>query len=318
MLGRREVRPDPLLTDIAMEYGMGGGFVAEQLVPRRSVANYEFSYMIWDLGKYTSDETETLTAPGAPASEDTEPGGSWVTGMVKDHKKKAKITDREAAAAPNPNALERAKIQRLVWSLRRAKELRFRDLVQDTSACGHASPGVKWDAAGGTNVVIEANIDAAKEAFLLQCGNEATHILIPPAVSKVMKRDPTIRDLIKWTQNDLLVNGDLPPTLWGLKVAIPGAVVNTSAPGVAPGLGRIWSTDNVELIYVNPAAAGDPEAMTAIGEFGEDSEPGGSSYPTFSFRDPDETREITWYWVKNSWTMERVAGCIYILDNVLT
>lgn len=316
MLGRREVRPDPLLTDIAMEYGTGGGFVAEQLVPRRSVANYEFSYMIWDLGKYVSDETETLTAPGDGAKEDTEAGGSWVTGMVKDHKKKAKVTDREAAAAPNPAALERAKIQRLVWSLRRAKELRFRDLVQDTGAIANATPAVKWDAAAA--VVIEANIDAAKEAFLLLCGFEATHILIPPAVSKVMKRDSTIRDLIKWTQNDLLVNGDLPPTVFGLKVVIPGAVVNTSAPGVAPGLGRIWSTDRVELLYVNPAAAGDPEAMTAICEFGEDSEPGGASYPVASFRDPDETREITWYWVKNSWTMERVVGGIYIINDVLT
>ncbi|MFZ5785516.1 MAG: hypothetical protein ACOY3Y_03645 [Acidobacteriota bacterium] len=316
MLSRRDTRPDPLLTNIAQEYGTGGGYAYEELVPRRSVANYEFKYAIWDLGKYTSDETETLRAPGDTAKQDTDPSLTYVTGMCKAHAKKQKITDEDRATAPNPAALERAKIGRIVMSLRRAKELRFRDLVQDTGSVASTIPSVKWDAASG--VTIEKNIDAAKEAFLLLCGFEATHILIPPLVAKVVKRDPTIRDLIKYTQDDLLVNGDLPPTVFGLRVVIPGAVRNTAVPGAAPALGRIWSADKVTLAYVNPAAATDPEAMTSIMEFGVDGFPGGLSYPVETWRDPDKSAKTDWYSVENVWTMERVAKCLYILDDVLT
>jgi hypothetical protein len=316
MLSRRDIRPDPLLTAIAMEYGTGGGFAAEQLVPRRSVSNYEFKYAIWDLGKYTSDDTETLRAPGDSANTDTDPAITWVTGMAKAHAKKKPITDEDRATAPNPAALERAKVQRMVWSLRRAKELRFRDLVNDTASIAHASPAVKWDAAA--NVVIEANIDAAKEAFLLQSGFEATHILIPPAVAKVFKRDSSVRALRKFTDDRLLINGELPPVVFGLNVVVPGAVVNGSAAGVAPALARIWSADNVVLLYVDMSAASDPEAMTAIEEFGTDGAPGGGSYPVETWRDPDLSAKTDWYSVENVWTMEYIAGCIYIMDNVLT
>ena len=316
MLGRRDIRPDPLLTAIAMEYGTGGGFAVEQLVPRRSVANYEFKYAIWDLGKYTSDETETLRAVGDSANTDTDPGLTWVTGMCKAHAKKKPIADEDRATAPNPAALERAKIQRMVWSLRRAKEIAYRDLVNATASIAHASPAVKWDAAA--NVVIEANIDAAKEAFLLQSGVEPTHILVPPAVAKVFKRDPTVRALRKFTDESLLINGELPPVVFGMRVVVPGAVVNASAAGVAPALARIWSTDNVVLAYVNPAAATDPEAMTSIMEFGVDGFPGGASYPVEQWRDPDMSAKTDWYSVENVWTMERVAACLYIINDVLT
>ena len=316
MIGRRDVRPDPLLTAIAMEFGTGGGFANEQCVPRRGVANYEFKYAIWDIGKFTSDETETLRAPGAAANQDTDPSMTWVTGMCRANAKKTKLTDEDRATAPNPAALERAKVQRMVMSLRRMKEIRFRDLIQDTASIGNTVPSVKWDATSA--VTIEKNIDAAKEAFLLQCGFEATHIVIPPAVAKVAKRDASIRDLIKYTQDNLLVNGDLPPTVFGLRVVIPGAVVNTGAPGATQALGRIWSADKVTLLYVDMSAASDPEALTCICEFGVDGFPGGMSYPVQTWRDPDQSAKTDWYSCENVWTMERVAKAAYILDDVLT
>lgn len=316
-LDPRTLRPDPVLTNIAMEYGTGGGFAVEQLVPRRSVPNSEFKYGLWDLGKYISDETEALRAPGAGANQDTDPGYSTATGMVKSYAKKTKITDEDRAEAPNPAALERAKIQRMVWSLRRAKESRLYALLNDTGVLAHASPAVKWDAATGT-IVIEDNIDAAKEAFLLRCGFEATHMLIPPAVAKVFKRDPTVRTLRKFTDDRLLVNGELPPVCFGLNVVVPGGVVNTSAPGAATGLARIWAADNVVLLYVNPAAASDPEAMTCVMEFGQDGFAGGQQYPTVRWRDPDLSAKTEWISTENTWMMQQVAACAYIIDNVLT
>ena len=316
MLSRRDIRPDPILTAIAVEAGTGGGFAAEQLVPRRSVSNYEFKYAIWDLGKYTSDDTETLRAPGDSANTDTDPSLTWVTGMAKAHAKKKSITDEDRATSPNPAALERARVQRMVWTLRREKERRLYALVNDTTVVPHSTPAVKWDAAA--LVTIELNIDVAKEAFLLACGFEATHLLLPPAVAKVFARDTTIRGLRKFTDESLLINGELPPTVFGLRLVIPGAVANSSAPGVAAALARIWALDNAVLLYVNQAAATDPEALTAVEEFGVDGFPGGASYPVQTWRDPDVSTKTDWYSVENVWTMEYAAPAIYVLEDVLT
>lgn len=316
-LGIRELRPDPILTAIAQEYGTGGGFAYEQLVPRREVTQREFKYFTWDLDKYLSDHTESLRAPGDSANEDLDPGQTSATGLVVSHAKKQKLTDEVMQAAPNPAAVERAKIQKMVWSLRRAKELRFRDLVNATGSIGHTSPSVKWDASTGT-ITIEADVDAAKEEFLKACGFEPTHLLLPPAVAKVVKRDSTVRALRKFTDERLLINGELPPVVWGLNLVVPGAIVNGNAAGVAPGLSRIWSTDNAVLMYVNPAAATDPEAMTAIAEFGLNAWPSGPEYGTERWRDPDKSRRTDWISTEATWMMERTALAIYILDNVLT
>lgn len=317
-LGKRDVRPDPILTNIAMEYGTGGGFAYEQCVPARRVESREFEFAIWDLGKYTTDDTEALRAPGAGANEDTDPGLTWTTGVVKTYALKTRIPDELRAEAPNPAALERAKVQRMVMSLRRRKEIAFAATCRDTATYAHTTPGVKWDAAA--NVVIEANIDAAKEAFLLLCGYEPTHIVVPPAVAKVFKRDSTIRGLRKFTDESLLINGELPPVVFGLNVVVPGAVRSSSAAGVAPALARVWSTDDVTLLYVNPAAAADPEAMTAVMEFGltDPNFPSGASYPVTTWRDPDQSAKTDWYSVENSYMQQAVAACIYILHDVLT
>jgi hypothetical protein len=288
----------------------------EQIVPRRTVANREFKYGVWDLGKYTSDDTADLRAPGAPANQDTDAGLTWVTGMAYAHAKKQKITDEDLANTPNPAGLERAKIQRMVWSIRRGKELALRTIAGNTGLYGHAQPAVRWDAAA--NVVIEANIDAAKEAFLLACGLEPTHLLLPPLVAKVFKRDPTVRVLRKFTDDRLLINGELPPVVFGLNVVVPGGVVNASAAGIAPALARIWNVANATLFYVNPAAATDPEAMTSVEEFGQTGFPGGGDFPVVTWRDPDLSAKTQWYSVENVWDMEVAAPCIYIMNGVLT
>lgn len=317
MLTGRTFRPDPILTAIAMEYGTGGGFACEQLVPRQEVGSETFRYGLWDLGKYTSDETESLRAPGDSANIDTDPGYTTTTGRVLSYAKKQKITDEDMRESPNPAALERAKIQRMVWSLRRAKELQLRTLITNTSAIAYTTPSVKWDASTGT-ITIEADIDAAKEAFLLACGFEATHLLLAPAVAKVFKRDPTVRALRKFTDDRLLINGELPPVCFGLNVVVPGGVVNSAAPGATSALARIWTSDKAILLYVNPAAANDPEAMTCVKEFGLPGWPGGPDYGTERWRDPDKSARTDWISTQSTWMMARQAPCAYILNDVLT
>ena len=74
----------------------------------------------------------------------------------------------------------------------------------------------------------------------------------PSAIAKVAKRDATIRDLIKYTHADLLIDGDLPPKLWGMDVIIPGAVYTSSVEGASSiTYSDVWGK-TVLLLYVPP------------------------------------------------------------------
>jgi len=309
------VRPDPILTNIAMEYSSGPEFVVNQLVPLRPVAARAYKYATWDTARILlNQEAETLRAPGVRANLARDPQLTWATGAVKEYALAAAVTDEERGEAVAGLDLDRVRTENITRKLLMARETYFRDLIQDTGTIASAVPGVKWDAAAA--VVIEANVDAAKEAFLLQCGVEPTHIVIPPAVAKVMKRDSTLRALIKWTNDSLLVNGDLPPTIWNMRTVIPGAINNTAAPGAAASVARIWTADKVTLLYVDPAAASDPRAMTAV--FGAYCTYDGQALAVERQRDPYESAKSDLITAYLAWDMKAVVACAYIIDDVLT
>jgi hypothetical protein len=311
------LRPDPILTNIAAEFGAGPGFIVNQLVPLRGVPNQFYRYAVWDVARIKiQQEVETLHAAGARANRARAPQLTWATHTISDYALEEAITDKERSEAPSGMNIDRVRTEKITTTLRMAREIAFRDLIINTGTIANATPAVHWDAAAA--VVIEANIDAAKEAFILQCGFSPTHIVVPPQVAVVMKRDPTIRGLIRWTNDSLLVNGDLPPTVFGMKVVIPGAITNTAAPGAAAAVARIWNTDRVILLYVNPAAASDPAAMTAVFGAYTTYGPGGQDLAIETQRDPVESTKsdlITGY---TSWDMVLNASCAYIIDDTLT
>jgi len=76
---------------------------------------------------------------------------------------------------------------------------------------------------------------------------------MPKPVAKVAKRDTKIRDLVKYTHADLLVDGELPPTLWGLDVLIPSAtsITGVEQPGTTGSPADIWGKD-VLVTYTTP------------------------------------------------------------------
>lgn len=311
------VRPDPALSAIAQELGAGPGFAVNELAPARTVPARSYKYGVWDLEHMlVQHESETLAAPGTPANRVRSPQLTWLTGLVNEHKLSAEITDVERGESVNPASLERTRVQKITMELMQPIETYFRDLINDTSTIAHASPAVKWDASTGT-IVIEANIDAAREVFIKQYRFEPTHIVLPPAVAQVAKRDSTIRDLRKFTDPSLLIDGGLPSKLFGLNVVVPGALLNSANPGAAASIARIWSADNVILLYVNPAAATDPSAMTAVTRV-RCSYDRGFDIPIERQRHPFESAKSDLYTGYVAWDMKLSAGCVYIIDDVLT
>jgi hypothetical protein len=309
------VAPDPVLTEIAMENGEGGGFASDELVPSRGVPRKDFQYMTWDMGGHLmGSQYDSRRAPGDAANRVKTPDGTWATGAVEDRALADNLPDEIMDNSANGADYEGSLVKGITNALRLEIEIEVQTELNNTTDHEDATPSVKWDASSA--VVIEKNIDAAKEAFLLQRGFEATHIVLPPAVRQVVSRDSTIRDLRKYTEANLVKSGDVGDQLFGLRTVTPGAISNSANPAQAANIARVWGDDNAVLLYVNPEAATNPQAMTALMRFYKDGD--GSEYRAYTWRDTNPTAKTTWYAVETNDTFIAVSGCIYIISDVLT
>jgi hypothetical protein len=309
------VAPDAVLTEIVMEYGEGDGYAQDQLLPSRGVPRKDYKYMTWNKGEFLQgSQFDSRRAPGAIANRVTTAEGTWATGAVEERMLADNLPDEIMENSVNGANYEAAIVKKLRNALRLEVEIALEAELNDTSTHTDATPSVKWDASSA--VVIEKNIDAAKEAFLIQCGFEATHIVLPPAVHQLVKRDSSIRSLRKFANDNLLENGNLPSELFGLRVVLPGAIEDSANPGQTASIARVWSSDNAVLLYVNSAASTDPSAMTSVMRFYEDGS--GPEFRAYTWRDPNPTAKTTWYAVETNDDIKAVSDCIYIISDVIT
>jgi hypothetical protein len=248
----RDVHVDAVLTNFAIGYHPFG-MVAENIIKPMKVNKESDKYYVWDRPsafRVKSDGLMSLRADKTEAKV-VDFGLSTSTYQAEEYALKILISDREKDNSDSVLKLRESKLRRLQDLLMLEQEIRVSTLLT-TSAnwdSGHYdTPDVKWDA--GSSVVIEKNIDDAKEVVRKAIGVEPNTIIIPAAVAKVMKRDSTIRDLVKYTHADLLVNGDLPRRLFNMNVVIPGAVYTATAEGATSiTYVDVWS-DYVVLLYL--------------------------------------------------------------------
>lgn len=184
---------------------------------------------------------------------------------------------------------------------------------------GHyASPSVKWDAA--SSVVIKTNMTTAMRAAELNSEQSLQSgkwkWIIPPLVADVIANDAEVLNRIRYTHSDLLVNGQLPPQLWGIDVMIPDAVSLTNEPGQSATTGRIWTTDNVYLVFVNPAFANSRRAFTALATAQWAKR---KAYDAYSWRPSDLDIKRTYVGVETHDALDVISqDGIYVLSDVLT
>jgi len=312
-----QVNPDPVLTGIALQYGTGGGFAQDFVMPTREVAKDEFQYMIWNLRDFIQGtQFDSRRAPAAPSTRSINPAGTWVTGNVHERSLVDGLPDEVINNAASGVRMEEAVIRRLTNALRLEIEYELMGLLTDTATIGYDTPTVKWDASTGT-ITIEADIDTGRERFIKACGFEPTHILLPPAVANAVKRDSTVRDLRKYTEPNLIQAGGLPPVLFGLNVVVPGAIQDTANPAAAASVARVWSTDKAVLLYVDPSAATDPTAMTSVMRFASAASVG-ENFVARSWRNADPSRQLTEYQVMAFDDIQLVAAAAVIINDVLT
>jgi hypothetical protein len=260
-LGVRDVHINQALTNMAIGYHPQG-LIAEQIFPIVPVAHETDYFYIWDRADAFRKE-DTLRADGAESNE-VEFKVTKDTYSAEEYAMKVGVTDREMGNADSVLQLKISKQKRLQDKLLVDLEYRIATLVAtttnwDTNNSVSLSGTDRFDNASYSDsnaTSIEYRIDTAKEAIRKATGGlEPNVIIIPSAVAKVVKRNKTIRDLIKYTHADLLVDGDLPPSLWGLKVMIPKGSYATSNEGAATQtLADIWGK-SIILMHVNPNPA---------------------------------------------------------------
>lgn len=249
-----DVHVDAPLTNFALQF-RNRAFVAEQIFPVVPVVKESDLY--YTFSREELRDVDTRRAAGALAREvDWVP--STATYTAEEYALKHLLSDRivnnaDSPVRPRMNTV--SKLQKWIWL---GIEKRIQAIAQATGnvvATVAASP--KWD---GTSPTIEKDCDTAKDSVRNNAGVEPNAILLAENVKDVVKRDSTVRDLIRYVVNggpnnmELLVNGELPPVLWNLAVIIAGATEDTSKLGASSSISKIWN-DAVPVFYREAAVS---------------------------------------------------------------
>lgn len=249
----RDVHVDQVLTNFSVGYHPGG-MVAEQVTGVMPVKKESDKYYVWDRPsafRVSSSGTMSLR-PDKTEAKVVDFGLDTSTYQAEEYALVALISDREKDNADDVLKLRESKARRVKDLIMLEQEIRVATLMTTTAnwASGHnAEPDPNWNE---SSPLIEKDIDTGKEKVRQAIGFEPNTIIIPAAVAKWVKRDSTIRELIKYTQNNLLVNGDLPPTMFNMNVVIPGSIYTNSAEGASSiTYSDVWS-DSVVLTYMPP------------------------------------------------------------------
>ena len=251
-----EVHIDAALSNVSIGYHPTG-FIAENIFPIVPVKKESDKYYVWNKDSAFRIPDTTQRADGT-RSKTVGFGLSSASYAAEEYALNTEVTDRQRDNADSVINLRSAKTRRVKDILALDQEKRVATLL--TTQANWASTNrvqrsgtQQWNNASfsATSAYgIEATIDAGKEAIRQAIGRDPNYIIIPSAISKVMKRDSAIKDLIKYTHSELLVDGDLPPMLWKMKVMIPSSIYATSVEGNATqSYADVWGK-HVVLIYV--------------------------------------------------------------------
>jgi len=246
---RANVHVSTPLTNLAIKY-RNLAFVADVILPVVKVVKESDKYYIFS--REEMKEVDTHRAIGAKSNEvdwDVSTGSY----SCEEYALSKLVSDRIVANADAPIRPKITTSQKLMKWLMLGYEKRVKALISGT-AITSAVPTIKWD---GTSPTIEADVDTAKETIGQAAGVAPNIILFNDQVKNVVKKDSTVRNLIRYTiagsgGQELLVNGELPPVLWGLKVVIAAASEDTAKKGQTASISRIWD-DDVLVAYVEPA-----------------------------------------------------------------
>lgn len=265
------VHVDQFLTDFSIKY-RNAALIADEVCPPIDVKKRTDVYPIY--GRESMRIEDDTVAPRANVNQtDSYTVTSYGSYICQKHALKDRVDWSERDCADDPLSPDLDVTQNLTDKILLAKELRVARMyttaanwtpvatisgVSYTGALNVLSDlgaTYQWDNASfdstKPNTQIKAIIDAAKTAVRKQIGVDPNTIIIPDPIAKVMSRDKTFVDLIRYTHADLASNGDLPPVLWNMNVKIPMSIMDTAERGKTFKSGDVWG-NNIVVAYVAP------------------------------------------------------------------
>lgn len=309
-----------LLTAFAVERGSGGGFIADQIAIPTVVETQEYAIPNFESAVAKIGTTQTAVRGDGSLSVREGMAPSFNPGKCSRRGVKGYIDD-EVAAGPHADlfANETVEVQDNLNDLQLEMELKVKtalDAVKSTSL-HNISPSVKWD--GGSDPLLINVIEAAARQAELNSGKSLAsgnwRLVVPDLVADVVK--DYLRTKLLYTDSAFQANGILPKSLANIPVIGPGAFQNTAAQGQTASLARIWSSDDVYLVYVDPSFANSRRTYTALAQMRWNKV--SPSYAVKVFRDKNQDVNRTWVATDIYDNLETISNHgIYVIKHVLT
>ena len=229
-------------------------FKGQSLLPEFFVTKEADKYYTWT-NRESLRRINTKRAMGDPSREvDVKPGNASFD--CQEYALSKILPDRLVAIADSATNLRMHTVAASQeWVERDLESDIIFEVTQNGGLTG-STPTVKWDATSGT-IVIEDNLDTAKQAIEDNAGAIANTIVFNTKVKDAVKTDSTLRDLIRYTitgtqGKELLISGELPPVMFGLRIEVAGAVENTANIGATSVISKVWPNSAI-IAFVDPA-----------------------------------------------------------------
>jgi hypothetical protein len=239
--------PDPVLTNLVQDNSNVGGWVAPIMA---SVKQTSKDFLRWgkqDTQSLLSNLFETMRAPGSRYNLLPRPIRAWVTSVIQEDAVRVEYTDEDVLNSVNPEIPRMDSAMKILNVLQFATEVRVAALYASANfaAANKAAAALAWSAAAGS---IQSDVELAKIVVLKRSGIPANYIEVPPSKIPGIYASTEIKNLRLYNPNDILAAGGYPPTLFGLKLIIPGARNDTAPTGTfTPAF--IWDDGVVRVGY---------------------------------------------------------------------
>ncbi len=241
------IHTNQYLSKIAVQYGQDQ-FFWDRLFPPFLVNRESDKFKVYKKEGYFSGAPKR--ADGAPA-EEASLSYSWDTYSCEERALKDIVTDRAVANADNVFNLKADVTKFLTSRIKLGMEIDAMEVATNRNiVTNNGTPSTKWSDTANSDP--EKDIRNAIDTIAKAIGRAPNVIYMSKAVESYLVRNAKIKELIKYTDRNLLTRGGLPATLWDLQVVVSPAIYNTAKEGLPVSMDYVWG-DNVIIAYVNPA-----------------------------------------------------------------
>lgn len=248
-----EVHINASLSTVSKMY-RNNSFVAELFFPRKPVGKQTDIIKVYNTEHLK--RAMTLREDKTEAFAVRRHFGTDLTYRCEGHAVKGAVSEKERKNADPPIQADIDMVELCADLIDLDREMEAKDLIcteaNYASSSHYATLGAteQWDNYDSPDSQPLVNIDTAKEQIYNATGKRANVILMPYVVFLKSASHPDIKELVKYTHSDLLIDGKIPKTLRDLKVVVADAMYDSAQQGQTASLAALWS-DYVFIGFAN-------------------------------------------------------------------